>query len=77
LLYQLIQSFNFTLVIGRLFAPVVNGARKIIRSEFSGLWGGRYGKIRIVATLGGFLGRKGAGEPSTQTLWFGLQRLEW
>jgi hypothetical protein len=29
-----------------------------------------------VATLGGFLGRKGDGEPGTQTLWLGLQRLD-
>ena len=27
-------------------------------------------------TLGGFLGRKGDGEPGTQTLWLGLQRLD-
>jgi hypothetical protein len=32
--------------------------------------------IRSVATLGGFLGRKGDGEPGTQTLWLGLQRLD-
>ena len=32
--------------------------------------------IRLVATLGGFLGRKGDGEPGTQTLWLGLQRLD-
>ena len=32
--------------------------------------------IRMVATLGGFLGRKGDGEPGTQTLWLGLQRLD-
>jgi hypothetical protein len=32
--------------------------------------------IRLVATLGGFLGRKGDGEPGTQTLWIGLQRLD-
>ena len=31
---------------------------------------------RMVATLGGFLGRKGDGEPGTQTLWLGLQRLD-
>ena len=31
---------------------------------------------RMVASLGGFLGRKGDGEPGTQTLWLGLQRLE-
>ena len=31
---------------------------------------------RSVATLGGFLGRKGDGEPGTQTLWLGLQRLD-
>ena len=31
---------------------------------------------RMVATLGGFLGRKSDGEPGTQTLWLGLQRLE-
>ena len=31
--------------------------------------------IRRVATLGGFLGRKSDGEPGTQTLWIGLQRL--
>jgi hypothetical protein len=32
--------------------------------------------MRIVAMLGGFLGRKGDGEPGTQTLWLGLQRLD-
>jgi len=30
----------------------------------------------MVAQLGGFLGRKGDGEPGTQTLWRGLQRLD-
>ena len=32
--------------------------------------------IQRVATLGGFLGRNGDGEPGTQTLWLGLQRLD-
>lgn len=32
--------------------------------------------IRLIATLGGFLGRKGDGEPGTKTLWTGLQRLD-
>jgi hypothetical protein len=32
--------------------------------------------MRMVATLGGFLGRKCDGEPGTQTLWLGLQRLD-
>ena len=32
--------------------------------------------IRLVAGLGGFLGRKSDGEPGTQTLWLGLQRLD-
>jgi len=32
--------------------------------------------IRLVAQLGGFLGRKGDGEPGAQTLWRGLQRLD-
>jgi hypothetical protein len=32
--------------------------------------------VRMVASLGGFLGRKGDGEPGTTTLWRGLQRLE-
>jgi len=32
--------------------------------------------VRMVATLGGFLGRKGDGEPGTQTTWRGLQRLD-
>jgi len=31
--------------------------------------------IRMVASLGGFLGRKGDGEPGTTTLWRGLQSL--
>ena len=31
---------------------------------------------RMVATLGGFLGRKGDGEPGTEALWHGLQRLD-
>ena len=32
--------------------------------------------LRRVAGLGGFLGRKSDGEPGTQTLWIGLQRLD-
>jgi hypothetical protein len=32
--------------------------------------------MRLVASLGGFLGRKGDGEPGTQTLWLGLQCLD-
>lgn len=32
--------------------------------------------IRTVASLGGFLGRKGDGEPGPKTLWLGLQRLD-
>lgn len=32
--------------------------------------------IHRIATLGGFLGRKGDGQPGTQTLWLGLQRLD-
>lgn len=32
--------------------------------------------VRMVASLGGFLGRKGDGEPGTQTLWLGIQRLD-
>ena len=31
---------------------------------------------RWLASLGGFLGRKGDGEPGTQTLWLGIQRLD-
>jgi hypothetical protein len=31
---------------------------------------------RMVASLGGFLGRHGDGDPGTQTLWLGLQRLD-
>lgn len=31
--------------------------------------------IRLIATLGGFLGRKGDGEPGVKTLWLGLQRV--
>ena len=32
--------------------------------------------IHVVASLGGFLGRKSDGEPGNQTLWLGLQRLD-
>lgn len=32
--------------------------------------------MRRVAKLGGFLGRKGDGDPGAQTLWLGLQRLD-
>ena len=31
--------------------------------------------IRLVATFGGFLGRKGDGEPGPKSLWIGLQRM--
>jgi len=30
----------------------------------------------MVAALGGFMGRKGDGEPGIKTLWLGLQRLD-
>lgn len=29
--------------------------------------------IRLIAQLGGFLGRKGDGEPEAKTLWLGLR----
>jgi hypothetical protein len=32
--------------------------------------------MRMVASLGGFLGRKGDGDPGTKSLWLGLQRLD-
>jgi hypothetical protein len=32
--------------------------------------------MRMVASLGGFLGRKGDGEPGSKSLWLGLQRLD-
>lgn len=32
--------------------------------------------VRMIASLGGFLGRKGDGEPGNTTLWRGLQRLD-
>lgn len=32
--------------------------------------------VRMIASLGGFLGRKSDGEPGTTTLWRGLQRLD-
>lgn len=32
--------------------------------------------LRMVASLGGFLARKGDGEPGTKSLWLGLQRLD-
>nr|WP_083995924.1 IS4 family transposase [Acidiferrobacter thiooxydans] len=31
---------------------------------------------RMVARLGGFMGRKSDGEPGTETMWRGLQRLD-
>jgi hypothetical protein len=31
--------------------------------------------VRLIAMLGGFLGRKGDGEPGVKTLWRGLRRL--
>ncbi|MGB3691761.1 MAG: IS4 family transposase, partial [Spirulinaceae cyanobacterium] len=32
--------------------------------------------VKWIAQLGGFLGRKGDGEPGVKTLWLGLQRLK-
>lgn len=31
--------------------------------------------VRLVAKLGGFLARKGDGEPGVKTIWIGLQRV--
>jgi hypothetical protein len=30
--------------------------------------------VRLIASFGGFLGRKGDGEPGVKTIWTGLQR---
>ena len=32
--------------------------------------------VRMIASLGGFLGRKCDGEPGTKTMWLGLQTLD-
>jgi hypothetical protein len=45
--------------------PVVDGAPPSLREA-----------MRLVASLGGFLGRKDDGEPGTKSLWLGLQRLD-
>jgi hypothetical protein len=45
--------------------PVVDGAPPRLREA-----------MRMVASLGGFLGRKSDGEPGTKSLWLGLQRLD-
>ena len=50
----------------------VHGAAAIVPENPPSL----YQAVRMVASLGGFLGRKGDGEPGTQTLWLGLQRLD-
>ena len=31
--------------------------------------------IRLIASFGGFLGRKGDGEPGVKTIWSGLQKV--
>ena len=31
--------------------------------------------ISMIAKLGGFLGRKSDGEPGTQVMWIGMQRM--
>ena len=31
--------------------------------------------VRLVARLGGFLARKGDGEPGVKTIWLGMQRI--
>jgi hypothetical protein len=31
--------------------------------------------VRLIASFGGFLGRKGDGEPGVKTIWTGLQRV--
>jgi hypothetical protein len=45
--------------------PVVDGTPPSLRHA-----------MRMVASLGGFLGRKSDGEPGTKSLWLGLQRLD-
>jgi hypothetical protein len=45
--------------------PVVDGTPPNLRDA-----------LRLVASLGGFLGRKSDGEPGTKSLWLGLQRLD-
>jgi hypothetical protein len=45
--------------------PVIDGEPPSLREA-----------TRMVASLGGFLGRKSDGEPGTKSLWLGLQRLD-
>jgi hypothetical protein len=44
--------------------PIVDGTPPTVRQY-----------MRMVASLGGFLGRKGDGEPGTKSIWLGQQRL--
>jgi len=32
--------------------------------------------LRLIARLGGFLGRKGDGEPGVKTIWLGLKEVQ-
>ena len=45
--------------------PIVDGTAPTLREY-----------IRMVSSLGGFLGRKGDGEPGTKPIWLGQQRLD-
>ena len=45
--------------------PVVEGTPPTLRHY-----------TRMLASLGGFLGRKGDGEPGTKSIWLGQQRLD-
>ena len=33
--------------------------------------------VRVIARMGGFIGRRGDGQPGWQTIWRGWQRLTW
>jgi len=35
----------------------------------------RHSQLRLIARLGGFLGRKGDGEPGAKTIWLGLKEV--
>jgi hypothetical protein len=60
-------------------APAASASTKGERQALNGMgYGIKTARdfVRAVATLGGFLGRKGDGEPGWQTLWRGYRRLQ-
>ena len=79
--YKTLYTRGFSRFVTSTAAPVATGRSESCRTGFAPAERQRLGTahvkngLRSVAMLGGFLARKGDGEPGVKTIWIGLPRV--